>query len=476
MDYRSEARRIAQEVGVDPDLFVRVVQQESAFRPDAVSPVGAMGLAQLMPGTARELGVDPSDPIQNLYGGARYLKQQIDTFGNPMLGLAAYNAGPGNVRKYGGIPPFKETQNYVQKIMGGYVGSEPPMQNNNQTPPNRPRAGGLAGIVNYMRESDEDTGLSRAEQFAAALDPLIMSEMRAGDAIRQRGAQRIARQRQNKSIEWLKQNVSPNVAAIVEQNPGMMSNVMSAVLSRQLSPAAKTAAMQNFEFLVAQGMPAEEAMSQAFGKGGQTFNIGSKAQVVGDQVLIEDPSSPAGVRFVPIPGGKAAAEAEAAEARTQTAEQQRQQKESVVSGSIDYLTKMLDNDRLFDLPETGIVGNILGRLNANQEAVDFRNELATVQANIAFDRLQQMREASKTGGALGAVSERELDLLMNAYGNINQSTSPDRLKSNLLTIKRIMTKIENDPVASSFYYGQVGAAGTTSAAPQSGGIQVGDPY
>ena len=101
MDYQAEARRIAQEVGIDPDLFVRLIQQESAFNPNAVSPKGAMGLAQLMPGTAKDLGVDPSDPIQNMYGGARFLKQQLDEFGNPMLGLAAYNAGPGNVRKYG---------------------------------------------------------------------------------------------------------------------------------------------------------------------------------------------------------------------------------------------------------------------------------------------------------------------------------------------------------------------------------------
>ena len=89
MNYTEEARRIAQEVGLDPDLFVRVIAQESGFRPDVISPKGAIGLAQLMPGTAQDLGVNPQDPIQNLYGGARYLKQQIDTFGDPMLGLAA---------------------------------------------------------------------------------------------------------------------------------------------------------------------------------------------------------------------------------------------------------------------------------------------------------------------------------------------------------------------------------------------------
>jgi len=122
MDYRETARMIAIEEGVDPDLFLRLVGQESSFNPDAVSSKGASGLAQLMPGTAAELGVDPSDPIQNLRGGARYLRQQLDAFGDPVLALAAYNAGPGAVRKYGGVPPFAETQNYISRILGDYSG------------------------------------------------------------------------------------------------------------------------------------------------------------------------------------------------------------------------------------------------------------------------------------------------------------------------------------------------------------------
>lgn len=118
MDYRSLASQIAVEEGVDPDLFMRLVEAESSFNPNASSPAGAIGLTQLMPGTASDLGVDPTDPVQNLRGGARYLKQQLDSFGDPTLALAAYNAGPGNVRKYGGVPPFKETQAYIDRILG----------------------------------------------------------------------------------------------------------------------------------------------------------------------------------------------------------------------------------------------------------------------------------------------------------------------------------------------------------------------
>jgi hypothetical protein len=123
MDYRALAAQIAEEEGVDPALFTRLIEAESSFRPDVTSSAGAYGLAQLMPGTAAELGVDPSDPVQNLRGGARYLRQQLDRFGDPALALAAYNAGPGNVSRYGGIPPFQETQNYVAKILGGYGGT-----------------------------------------------------------------------------------------------------------------------------------------------------------------------------------------------------------------------------------------------------------------------------------------------------------------------------------------------------------------
>ena len=112
--------RVAQEEGIDPALLNSVVMAESGGNPMAKSPKGAGGLMQLMPATAQELGVtDVFDPEQNLRGGAKYLRQQLERFGDPSLALAAYNAGPANVDKYQGIPPFEETQNYIAKILGG---------------------------------------------------------------------------------------------------------------------------------------------------------------------------------------------------------------------------------------------------------------------------------------------------------------------------------------------------------------------
>lgn len=168
VDYYSAAVAAAERHGVPPDLFLRLVRQESGFDPNAVSSAGAQGLTQLMPGTADYLGVtDPFDPIQNLDGGARYLKEQLDRFGDPTLALAAYNAGPGNVQKYGGVPPFEETQNYVRAILGSdAVAYDEALQTMGQEP------------LSYGQAAEtpaEDSGQERMN------NPMTAFEMMQGD-------------------------------------------------------------------------------------------------------------------------------------------------------------------------------------------------------------------------------------------------------------------------------------------------------
>jgi soluble lytic murein transglycosylase-like protein len=121
-DYEDLIKKAASKYNVDPALIKAVIKAESGFRADAVSHAGAQGLMQLMPKTAAGFGVSNAfDPAQNIDAGTHYLRGQLDRFdGDVSLALAAYNAGPGNVAKYGGVPPFRETQSYIKKVLSYY--------------------------------------------------------------------------------------------------------------------------------------------------------------------------------------------------------------------------------------------------------------------------------------------------------------------------------------------------------------------
>ena len=325
-----------------------------------------------------------------------------------------------------------------------------------------PNAQGETALPFYQRQTFGDA-LARMAPALGRMGVMGLEgpAQAALDARNQRQGQE---KQMNRTIEWLRSQ--PNGEQFVKLAEAMGPQAALQAWQKSQQGPDQTSAMQNYQFLISQGVPPNKAMERAF-SGGTNIQIGPdgtpQAQIgtvpPGYQAV---PDGNGGYAMAPIPGGPAAAQiaadAAAEAARSETAGTNEAIKESVVGGSIDKLTDMIDKGGIFDMPEAGIVGNALGALGVNQEAVDFKNELTSVQANIAFDRLQQMREASKTGGALGAVSERELDLLMNAYGNINQSSSPQLLRENLMTIKQIMTKIENDPVASAAYYGNAGGA------------------
>jgi hypothetical protein len=160
-DFRPAADTIARQNGIPPALFRSMINQESGFNQGARSPVGAIGLGQLMPATAAHLGVNPYNPIQNLHGAAKYLASAFRSFKSWPLALAAYNAGFGAVHKYGGIPPYQETQNYVKNIMSHASLS----------------AGGMSTPqANVMQLGGSTPGLSLARQrlqFALTPDPLV---------------------------------------------------------------------------------------------------------------------------------------------------------------------------------------------------------------------------------------------------------------------------------------------------------------
>lgn len=119
--FRDLVEQAARRYGLDPALVDAVVRAESGYDPQATSPAGAVGLMQLMPATARALGVaDPYDPVQNVEGGVRYLRGLLDRFGDVRLALAAYNAGPGAVVRFGGVPPYRETRAYVDRVLSAW--------------------------------------------------------------------------------------------------------------------------------------------------------------------------------------------------------------------------------------------------------------------------------------------------------------------------------------------------------------------
>lgn len=194
----------AQKYGVDPATAQRVMHIESRGRADALSPAGAIGPMQLMPGTARELGVDPYDPVQNIDGGVRYLKQQIDKFG-PEYGPAAYNAGPGRVGAYlagrGSLPA--ETQNYMNMMKGG---NHMPVLSNTMSRYGYPVADASLGEVKASKISPEAlASLQALNQERQSMLPLAMGAMISSN----RGAQNFG----NNLYEYAQQGMNPMALA-----------------------------------------------------------------------------------------------------------------------------------------------------------------------------------------------------------------------------------------------------------------------
>jgi len=284
MDYRQLAYQTAQKYGIDPDLFVRQIQAESAFRPDAVSSAGAIGLGQLMPATAKELGVDPTDPVQNLEGAARYMKQQLDRFGDPALALAAYNAGPSRVAKANGVPNITETQNYVAKILGGKGGAAMAQE------PQKPQGllGGLLGgqgIGGALGMRDDFRDKLAMAIMAGSGDPRLtpLIQQRAARMQERRGEAKEQRQR-NKSIEFLKSRADAGDATAKEILGAVSTGALpigtgvSTYLTQALTTEKDTRTQRQKDYEYAANvlkLPQDQAIQWA--KSGTTVNVGGGA-------------------------------------------------------------------------------------------------------------------------------------------------------------------------------------------------------
>ena len=198
MSFEQLVQNAANQYGIPANLLNAVIQQESGGQADVVSPAGAIGVMQLMPETAQALGVEnPYDAAQNINGGAKYLRQQMDRFGDTAKALAAYNAGPGAVEKYGGIPPYEETQNYVKNIMASAGNNTQLPQQNMPISVNNPLSGNpimqlmgkfptpnydeklpataLAQYVNTPVQNAQRTALNSYQQSMPILEQLLRS-------------------------------------------------------------------------------------------------------------------------------------------------------------------------------------------------------------------------------------------------------------------------------------------------------------
>jgi hypothetical protein len=432
MDYVELARQKALKYGLNPDLFVRQIQAESSFNPNAVSPKGAIGLGQIMPATAKELGINPENPDENLDGAARYMRQQLDTFGDYPLALAAYNAGAGNVRKAGGIPNFTETQNYVSKIMGTggsamnanmgtgglLAASQAVEEEYKQEQANKPlfqrdsfkdMAGDMAILFNSMRMEPDDN-------IVAAVNSIKNK--------------RTEKQARNKTVELMKRAGRDDLAAAADAGVLTAKEAYATMLSdaaelrKAQSGGDLTAKMREYQLAVQQGYEGSFIDYQQQG-GGKPPQVGSIPQGY-ELVTGTNEKGETTLRYVPIKGGPA-----------DTTKQEGAKREAQsTSGMVvlEDIGRALEIAQESPFLSTGFVGGILKGVGGTP-AKDLASLTTTIQANIGFDRLQRMREESPTGGALGQVAVQELEALQATLGNLDNSQTNQQVVENLTRLE-----------------------------------------
>lgn len=280
------AREVARTEGIDPNLFISLVQQESNFDPMAVSSKGAIGLTQLMPSTAKELGVDPNNMMQNLTGGARYLKQQLGAFPSTDLALAAYNAGPTRVKELGAIPNIPETQNYVKSVLSRVPDANTVMPLNatsllsqDQPNGNKPMSRNynfLDYLMGNARPQPNNTTprMSPLRRAGIAADALVLRGYGTGQQLREQGMEQLALAEQTKSkndtIKMFEQRAAAGDSTAAQILQGLQSgsltvkDAMSLYYGQMFKKDTSTSFMQNYKYLTEElGMSQEDALAKA---------------------------------------------------------------------------------------------------------------------------------------------------------------------------------------------------------------------
>lgn len=338
----------------------------------------------------------------------------------------------------------------------------------------------MVGLLDYGQQEPQGFGerLRRGARDGSLMDSLALAfnslrlnpDQGIGQLVQSRAEKRENSRAVNRTAQWLASQGREDLAA------AMLSGALDPKAAAQIAMTPpednRTAMIQNYEYWLSQGKTPDEAAELArAGGGGTNVTIGEPLKIMPNgQIAIRDDSVEGGVRFVTPPGTQAATEAAAA---AEKAAQRETNAETYGDAAIQAIDDLIgpegnsgminDGEGLFNISNVGIVGQRLADWQLSQSAVNVANTLKTVTSNIAFSRLQAMRDASATGGALGSVTENELAMLMNSLGAVQQNTDPALLRKNLATIRRIWTKIQTDPVARQAY-AAAGAAGSVGAA------------
>jgi len=312
----------------------------------------------------------------------------------------------------------------------------------NPQQPSQPR-GGLLGLFDKAMKTDEDTGLSPLQNFAAALDPLILKDLRGGEGIRQQGVQRAASMSKNKTVDMLRKQGRDDLANAVMNNTIGAKEAFSVLQSekaanlafsrQQALAAGKTKDTALIRNAIAAGLkPGTEEYSKYILSGGDVYGTGAPVEfgtLDKGTMMVQgrDEQGNLTYKVVPIPGSKAAADVEQAASAKEAAREGGIKTAGVVLTNIDEAQRVINESKL---PTSGFVGSMLTKIPGTA-ATDVGALVNTIKANIGFDKLQAMRDASPTGGALGQVSNQEIDFLQSTLNNLNQNQSQEQFNKQL---------------------------------------------
>lgn len=312
----------------------------------------------------------------------------------------------------------------------------------NPQQPSQPR-GGLLGLFDKAMKTNEDTGLSPLQNFAAALDPLILKDLRGGEGIRQQGVQRAASMSKNKTVDMLRNQGRDDLADAVMNNTIGAKEAFSVLQSekaanlafsrQQALAAGKTKDTALIRNAIAAGLkPGTEEYSKYILSGGDVYGTGAPVEfgtLDKGTMMVQgrDEQGNLTYRVMPIPGSKADTEAARAASAKEAAREGGIKTAGVVLTNIDEAQRVIKESKL---PTSGFVGSMLKEIPGTS-ATDVSALVNTIKANIGFDKLQAMRDASPTGGALGQVSNQEIDFLQSTLNNLNQDQSQEQFNKQL---------------------------------------------